>query len=97
MLAPHGHPGTSAKCRYWGVKRTTFLNVSSSHFDQSGRSRADGRCASNPDYFSDVNFQRRDIQGRAETFHYLGTPIWLIRVVLKLIDIISTRASSSAV
>jgi hypothetical protein len=25
-------------------------------FNHSGRSRADGRCAINPDYFSDVNF-----------------------------------------
>jgi hypothetical protein len=47
-------------------------------------------CASNPDYFSNVSFHQRDTQGRVEALHYLGTPDWLIRAILKLMGIIST-------
>jgi hypothetical protein len=36
------------------------------------------------DYFSDVGFRQRDIQGNVEALRYLGAPDWLIRLVLKV-------------
>ncbi|MGH6822017.1 MAG: hypothetical protein ACRECP_02940 [Methylocella sp.] len=41
-------------------------------------------CDSNHNYFSDVSFQRRNDQGYVEALRYLGTPDWLIRLVLNV-------------
>jgi hypothetical protein len=38
----------------------------------------------NADYFSDTGFRERYTQGEIEAFHYVGTPDWLIRVMLTL-------------
>jgi hypothetical protein len=46
-------------------------------------------CVSNRDYFSNVSFQQRADQGQVETLRYLGTPDWLIRLVLKVRAVIS--------
>jgi hypothetical protein len=40
-------------------------------------------CVSDRDYFSDVSFQQRTDQGQVETLRYVGTPDWLINVLLK--------------
>jgi hypothetical protein len=40
-------------------------------------------CACNPDFYSDASFQQRIHEGNVETLHYLGTPEWLIRLLLK--------------
>jgi hypothetical protein len=40
--------------------------------------------ADNHDYFSDANFEQRDVQGRAETLRYLGAPGWVFGFVMKL-------------
>jgi hypothetical protein len=37
----------------------------------------------NPDYFSNLNIDKREIEGRAEGFRYLGAPDWIIRVILR--------------
>jgi hypothetical protein len=41
-------------------------------------------CATNPDYFSDQNFQERDFDGRGTAMKYLGMPSWLVRALMSL-------------
>jgi hypothetical protein len=46
-------------------------------------------CGGEHDYFSNVSFQQRDQQGKAETLRYLGAPDWLIGFVFKVAAFIS--------
>jgi len=47
-------------------------------------------CADNPNYFSNLDFYNRDVEGRVAALRYLGTPDWLIRLVSKANAAIST-------
>jgi hypothetical protein len=40
--------------------------------------------AGNHDYFSDANFEQREVQGQAETLRYLGAPGWVFGFAMKL-------------
>jgi hypothetical protein len=40
-------------------------------------------CVTNPDYYSNLRFDEREVQGGAEALRYLGTPDWIVRAVLK--------------
>ena len=42
------------------------------------------RCAVDQPYFSDKNFYERHYQGSIDALHFLGTPDWLVRVIVKL-------------
>jgi hypothetical protein len=43
-------------------------------------------CAGDHDFFSDENFQQREEQGQFEALRYLGTPNWLIGLLMRLIQ-----------
>jgi hypothetical protein len=45
-------------------------------------------CVSNNDYFSNVNLRQRDHRGKVEALRHLGTPEWLIGLLLKVEAII---------
>jgi hypothetical protein len=38
----------------------------------------------NHEYFSDVSFQQREVQGQIETLRYIGAPDWLFGFMMKL-------------
>jgi hypothetical protein len=48
-------------------------------------------CASDQDYWSNVSFRQRRLEGASETLRYLGVPSWFVRVLL------GVRAVTSAV
>jgi hypothetical protein len=39
--------------------------------------------ATNPDYYSNLRFEEREVQGGAEVLRYLAVPEWIIRVILR--------------
>ena len=50
--------------------------------------------ATNRDHLSDVSFQEREHQGNIETLRYLGTPEWLISLVMRIVHRRRSRASA---
>jgi hypothetical protein len=53
-------------------------------------------CATNHDHLSDARFQARDDQGNAATLRYLGTPDWIISLVMRIVRRRRLRAESRA-
>jgi hypothetical protein len=53
-------------------------------------------CAANPDQLSDAKFRERDDRGQPETLRYLGTPDWLISLLMRIVRRRRLRAESRA-
>ncbi|TAL76703.1 MAG: hypothetical protein EPN75_13905 [Beijerinckiaceae bacterium] len=94
------HEATHARLEAWGIhydeklrprieaicvrRELAFARRLSDDAQSEKLKRTADWVAANPDYFSNKNFYDRHYQGSIDALHFLGTPDWLVRVIVKL-------------